>query len=310
LVTSSASIEGQRLRSIPLNPEWLGGAPSAQAQLYEQSKVNHCKVIYKPYVDPLKGGAIALAFDNDPDHSNLEVGTPVLKSFAEGTYTETKVTEPVSLNIRPVDMNVRYDADGGAVQSVQGMLRALTASPLEANLGLGHLYLEYDIEFFNATLASVVSNPLEGTLRMSWTGVAVGDQNIVYLSGLAATASNITFGFNDGVGAMPPNGDYIYTCNMQVSSSLPSNPIVEAANMKATPFGLNGQEFFARTYLGASGSWTDGSAYMVLFNTLAAAQQFLSANNDVVSNGQLYYGAADASKSVTLTAHYLAVPVV
>jgi len=302
---ASALTEGCTMSTIPLAPEWLGGTPSANSLLYEQSKVNHVKMVYKPYVDPLESGAVAFSFENNPDRPSMDVGTPALKKYAEGTYVDTKITESCSLTIRPADMNVRYDADGGGTQSIQGMLRVLSASPLDASLGLGHLYLEYDMDFYSPTLSSPVTEPTESKALLTFGNVthAVGDV-MVFACELAAggfsTADFVT---------PPPDGGYVFVCNVTASTGL--TPTVAAANLQQNQhLGTVGQEFYARTISYGSTDFTNGSIELVLFSTLETAQQFAADIDGVASDGQLYYGAPYVGGTGTISISTIAVPVV
>jgi len=295
-----------RMKSIPLNPEWLGGAPSANSEIYEQSKINHCKIVYKPYVDELEGGAIALAFETNPDKPCLVTGQPALKQYAQGTYADTKIIFPMSLTIKPSDMNVKYDADGGSAMSVQGMLRVLSASPLAADLGLGHLYLEYDIEFFGPTLNNTVNQPVEGIAEISWTAANITQGDL--LLGLCGAAAGGAFKVN--LSNPPPDDGYIYTLNVKATTGANGVLVLAQNSPDAKSITGNGIEFFMRTLGYGSHDFTDSSVEALFYTTMNTAQQMVSDDNDAVSDGQMIYAISAGSVTVTVTCEYTAVPVV
>jgi hypothetical protein len=233
-------------------------------------------------------------------------GDQTLKAFAQGTYVDTKVTEACSLTIKPQDMNVRYDADGGGSQSIQGMLRVLAVSALTASTGMGHLYLEYDMEFMSPTLASAVSEPIEGIFTMTFTTFAATEENLLVCTCKVPAAGNATALFN----AVPGNDGYIYVLKVETNTDPGDCPIVSAQNEEGMLFGGIGDEIFMRTLGWGSNDFTNGTVACVFFTTLETAQAFVSINADAVSDGQLYISTTNGSCTSTIGFTYLGVPIV
>ena len=295
-------VAGMRIAGCPVNPQWLGGSPAANALVFGQCRVVHAKPLYKSYADPLEPGAIALSFANDPDAPQMLVGLPTLKSFAEGTYNDIKVVDSGSIEISPSDMNVKFDSEGGASQSIQGMLRVLTVSPMASSKGLGTTYLEYDIEFFDPILADAVNMPITGNFSIIATAANLGAGNIVSIAcSTAAIAWKVTFTLNP-----PPDDSWIFLVRFLSNTDVADSPIVQAPNDAVNKiFGTPGTEVYMRLFGYGSKNMTDGTVTAVFFNTEEAA---IAGTDGGMSSGQLFVSVANGSSTSTTTCSFTAVP--
>jgi hypothetical protein len=303
---TQAPVEGQRLSTTPLNPEWLGGSLAANSLLFEQSRVNHVKLIYKSCSDPLEPGALAFAFENNPDRSTMDSGINMLRKYAQGTYGEFKVVANSSIMIKPSDMNVRYDADGGSEQSIQGLMHICTASSLAASKSMGTLYLEYDVEFWRSTLSQPVTNPLQGDLTFTFANAnwVAGNHVLMTFDGV----STARLGFTGD----PPDGELgqlIYVVTFETDSAPGDSILVSAQNQEGTVnFGTVGTTVYMRTY-GQSLDYTNGTMFAVFYNCQTAAENDVLGADDNVGVGQLYVAATNADIDRIMTATFKAVPV-
>jgi hypothetical protein len=287
--------EGRRIRSRMVSPAAMGGRLGYLASAFEQFKANHFKVIYKPVVAATVPGAIAIAFENDVGIPGTEIGADVLQKYSMfANFTDTTVWTCDELDVDPSCINVKYSTDSNTEpgEGCQGRITILSSSALTANTTYGHIYLEYDFEFWAPKLDLSVAedNEVSFSLR-SLTYVAAADSALIYYSfSSSPSAGNpprVLF-----ASALPDNAAHMYYGEV-VTKALTGNDVSweTPENTGAEIFEV-GQTLFFR-WNGSSDTFTDGTMALSVFADYNSAMNAQTFDVDEApfqyTNGQLLY---------------------
>lgn len=295
-------LEGARLLTKLLSPAALGGRLAWLAQAYEQCRVNHCYLVYKPVVAATVTGAIAMAFENDLSQPSTNTGTSVLTQASQNSaFVDTQVWNPAGLRIDPSAMNVKYttDAAGDPQYTAQGKITILAASALAAGT-YGHLYLEWDYEFFSPRMDLTISDDSSVAFILSWgltgaVGVPVVRGEPVSMlcapaAGGLATASAFV--------PVPADGARLFYGEVVDRIAGTASPTFETA---VSPVAMNfnvGQTFYFR-FAGETDVFTDGTMNLLVYADYESALQMVSADPYAHADGQLVYALTGTAGGAT-----------
>nr|UHS71488.1 MAG: hypothetical protein 2 [Sobelivirales sp.] len=256
---------GQRLTFCLVNPIALGSVLAKLAQTFEQVKFNHLKVVYKPVVPTTTTGSIAFYFRNDVNTPMLSVGLDELNSAAtHQAFIETTVWNAASIDIKPSDVALKYwdEMTGVFSEEVQGMIVVIATSTLTAGATYGHLYLEYDAEFYAPELDTDVEEVDVLFTSDTWTSyVATGGTTMTQIYQAAAAPLPTAAWIGDTL----PSTEFV---GYGVVTAITGTPPQWITVRDPTPrdYAL-GQGFYVNFGELVAGTWTDGSRYMHLFTT-------------------------------------------
>lgn len=250
-------------------------------------KFNHFKVVYKPVVPANTPGAVALYFRNDISNPVFETGLDELIAASSHTsFVETTVWSPASITVNPSDVALKYwdEMSGDFATEVQGMITCITTSELSVGT-YGHLYLEYDVDFFSPELDYEVDEIGIVSLDLTWTAYNPGAGNPILWNFQAPISGAATAVWS---GNPPPNVEYLaYGVVKEIDTASPSNTPAPSWNtlddVSAHTF-QRGQGFFFR--FRGPGNWTDGNTAGFIYADLDSAQNI---SQDQPCNGQLVY---------------------
>lgn len=160
---------GSRLGLFPIDPRSLGGKLAVLASLWEQHVAKRLRLVYRPVVSAVTPGALAFTYQNDTSQDQLPFGDSLLaRASANEMYEEIQVFQPLDIDIRPSDAQRRYfnEESGDSRQQIGGMIIAYTTTAMTADEvgAIGHMYLEYDIDFYAAFLDTDIPLAHTGSL--------------------------------------------------------------------------------------------------------------------------------------------------
>lgn len=285
---------GGRLTFILVNPAALGAILSKMSQVYEQVKINHFKVVYKPVVAATEEGALAVYFRNDTSNPVYEVGLDeLIAASSHQSFFETSVWESASMEIDPSDMLLKYwdETSGDFADEVQGMITVIATSSFPENEGIGpktygHLYLEFDAEFFSPELDYEVNEVGVLDLTFTWssyTSVLGEPLRMIFRTAFAGTP---TAAWQTDP---PPSVEYlVYGVVTYIAPGAGVNPVFSTANDTQQHEFVVGQGFYIRL-IGLSGNWTNSTIVAYIFADLQSAE---STSDDDPADGQLVYSTA------------------
>lgn len=284
---------GARLTTCLVNPTALGVQLAKMAQLFEQSKVHHMKVIYKPVVSATTDGAIAMYFRNDVSNPMLEVGLDELQHAAShSSFQDSTVWTPMSIDISPSDVMLKYwdEMSGDYASDIQGIVTVLASSNLSADTVYGHLYIEFDVEFFSPEVDYEVSEIGVHNIVVEFNAFpepAAGEPVVVPWRAAAPGAGQCGWRW--------------LTTSPENSECSPYGPIVHVNESTAVPWctlqDLNqkifaaGQNFFCR-FVGVPGASTWLGVDLLLFADLDSSSGPVAVELDQTTPGQLIYDGA------------------
>lgn len=286
VATVNNNFLGQRLTAVLVNPTALGSILAKLAALFEQSKVNHMRVLYKPVVPTTTAGALAMYFRNDVSSPSIQVGIDELQHAATHTaFADFTVWSPSSIEIKPSDVALKYwdEMTGDFANDVQGLITIIASSDLAANTVYGHLYLEYDVEFFSPELDYEVDEIGIFNIELDWVDAETTADNPIRFVFDAVSAARVGWVESDP----PTSSEYLlygvlvnwtgvppYFCSHSETSAESFNP---------------GQLMFFRL-VGISGNWEDGSMQLIPFLDVNSASGSVTFDgHDDVADGQLLY---------------------
>jgi hypothetical protein len=187
---------------LPISPAFLGGRLQLSAGQFEQHKVRKLKVYYEPVVPATTEGAIAIYFRNDVGNPTVYVGSSELGHAAtHDAFIQTTVWNSASIDIEPSNALLKYfDTDSSEERlQVQGLVQVIAASELtfdptgvSAEGTYGHLYLDYDVDFFTPSLDDSVPLRQRAKLNLTSSATALGGLSDGYplrSSGVAASGT-------------------------------------------------------------------------------------------------------------------------
>lgn len=297
--TGQAPTEGCRLTFALVNPSALGAILKKMSQIYEQVKFNHFRVVYKPVVPTTTDGAIALYFRNDTSNPIYETGLDELKAASSHqSFIETQVWNACHLEVKPSDIALKYwdEASGDFATEVQGMITVIATSSLLGSTTYGHLYLEYDAEFFSPELDYEVDEADIAVIRYDWNDIDVTAGNPLRMVGAVSGAGVGSFQFVSGT---LPSGEYLlYGVVSAVSDDFATGPEwCTLADNESHQFEV-GQGFYIR-FSGTTNQWLNSTMSSMIFADLDSASGTLS--DDDPANGQLVYKGDQSSRTAQIT---------
>lgn len=296
------NLTGCRLTTCLVNPTALGVQLAKMAQLFEQSKVHHLKVIYKPVVPATTNGAIAMYFRNDISNPMLETGLDELQHAAShASFQDSTVWTPMSIEIAPSDVMLKYwdEMAGDYASDIQGIITVLASSTLAVDTVFGHLYIEFDVEFFSPEVDYEVAEIGVHNLVIEWNAYpepAAGTPLLIPWRAAAPAAGQCGWRW--------------LTTSPQDTECEPYGPVVHINEPNATTWcTLNdltqrtfaaGMNMFCR-FTGVpniGGTW--GGVDLLLYADLDSSGGVASTELDQTTPGQLVYDAA-ANPAMTET---------
>ncbi len=184
---------GSRFGVYPISPQWLGGRATLYGEEFMQHKAHTLRIIYTSVVSATDTGSIAIFFNDDVGLPTVDVGMPELTHAAtREEYMECNVWMNGSLEIKPESALSKYfdESSGDERLQIQGaiVVEAGTGMNLAFGETLGHVYLEYDLEFF--TQALDYSVPMRSALTWTLTAAA-GASAIAKGSALMGTCDGV-----------------------------------------------------------------------------------------------------------------------
>jgi hypothetical protein len=304
---------GKRLSGSPwlVDPVSLGGRLEVLAGEFTQHKCNNGSLYYEPVVPATTAGGIAFYFDNDISTESVEVGDT---EFMNATYhapdfAPTAVWQDLTMPISPSNINTKYQnsANGDLREEVQGKIVAVSSSDLDNPLEpgepftFGQVYLNYDIDFFSQSM------DYELTAHENHSFVATQNayaQQVGAAVKFVMEASTPT----TSTGAMTPAPDglddvlFYGTCVESTSSAGGGLVVITPDDPKARTILPGSEVYFRMSNLNGSQDWTDGSIGLYMFESLAAAQDFVenAIEEADVSDGQYCYSATSSVNTRTL----------
>lgn len=301
-------LAGAHFGAFPLSPGFLGGRLALMAQEFQYHKFLAAKVLYEPQVPATTTGSIILYHTTDIDVPFLDEGDDEIAHAAtHPNMLETPVFQPAVLDIKPVDALLEYTDDmaGDPALANQGIILAMAGSAyaLGTDTGhlpvLGHLYLEWEVEFSAPALSHEV--PLRSGSTMSvTTGAAVGNRALGQNVSFAIVAAPLAqYPAVSNIASYPPgataNGDLVSWIFVAQVHDIPSS----------SPWGVNmkfrssddpqvynwtiGQVVFIRFAINT----TTGYVHAEPFSTLGAIGQPVSGGTATTGqlSGNLEYDA-------------------
>lgn len=271
--------QGSRFGVFPIAPKWLGGRPAYFADTFQQHKAHRLRVIYEPLVPTTTGGSVVIYFNADIGVPTVQLGISELKHAATHEFfLETPVWQSSTLEIDPQSaLNKYFDQTTGDPRlQIQGVIVCESGSDLSTTSGtaFGHLYLEYDIEFFTESLDYSVPNMPTIELMLNANVPTVQDTGDAFYFVAAGVPGAVpTFSWKtDGQQAFGSDGDLSgVVAALRVSQPTPTfgSTTAEVAwrtvsNSTVNYFQL-GQFIYARFYIVA------GFHYVMFFTDLASA---------------------------------------
>jgi hypothetical protein len=188
---------------LPISPAFLGGRLQLASGEFEQHKVKKLCIKYEPVVPATTEGAIAIYFRNDVGNPTVDVGSNELGHAAtHESFIQTTVWNSASLDIAPSNaINKYFDYDAAeARMEVQGLVQVMAASELSFDpTGVssegtyGHLYLDYDVDFFTPSLDDSVPLRQRAMITLTSSATALSGLGDGYALRSAPTASSATF---------------------------------------------------------------------------------------------------------------------
>jgi hypothetical protein len=169
--SAGVSNSGYIVLARPIAPEFLGGRLGALSEEFEQSRTMGLKMVYRPCVPATEPGGLVLTFINDPSTEFLETGDGFLERLANyQAWKDLQVFEPGELVIDPSSAILKQfsNVDTTAALSMSGMALVVSTSGWAAK-NMGHLYLEYDVDFFSDYLDADVTANYTGTCLIGST---------------------------------------------------------------------------------------------------------------------------------------------
>jgi len=288
--------QGNRLTFRFLNPEALGSLLEKQSNTYEQSKFNHCKVVYKPIVPATTAGAIAFWFQNEIDENQTENGLELIQQAStRQAFVDTTVWNPAAIDIDPSSLLKKYwnDASGEFGMEIQGMVVVCASGALAALSTFGHLYLEYDVTFWSPSIDQSLDEVNVMTGIQQFTAYDPNPDSIVVMACKTAASGEATFGFSVGSSIPTDAAVVLYGVVQYMTGTAP----IWNTNDNPTPRAIKvGDGLFMRALDTTGGNdWTDGTILLYVFaDMLSAGIADLGQGEDAANNGQIKWATTTA----------------
>lgn len=282
---------GNRLTIALVNPAALGSILKKMSQVYEQVKFNHFKIVYKPVVPATTDGSIAIYFRNDTSNPIYEIGLDELQAAStHQAFVETTVWTPASIDVQPSDMVLRYwdEMNGDFADEVQGMVTVIATSNLVADETYGHLYLEYDAEFYSPELDAEVDEVGIFEADLTWSVVNTGGNTNIFGTFAPIAGGTISMQW---IGQQPPSSEFLaYGVITHVDGA--NLPTWATPDDTETHSFTPGSGIYMRFEQDAgSTGWTDGTRYAYFYVDLETASATDAPGLDL-KGGQMYYGTS------------------
>jgi hypothetical protein len=295
---------GSRLTVCLVNPTALGVQLAKMAELFEQSKVHHMKVIYKPVVSAQTDGAIAMYFRNDVSNPMLETGLDELQHAASHeSFEDSTVWTPMSIDISPSDVMLRYwdEMLGDYANDIQGIITVLASSTLAADTTYGHLYIEFDVEFFAPEVDYEVTEIGIHELYLEWNDFSCPGPGVpLELPYRPAAPAVGQCGWRWGETG-PPNSEFMPYGVLYQLAVEPNFSFCTHADLNAQYFAGGQNLFFRLSGIPTSGTWN--GVNVKLFADLTSASDDLTSgigSDDFdATPGQLVYESPAAAGSIS-----------
>lgn len=293
---------GERLFVVLINPVALGGRLQKAASMYEQCKAMHLKFIYKPLVPATTTGSCYMYFRNDTQNPIYETGLDELMHASDrspGEFKDFSVWNSEFLEIDPSNTNLKYwdETANDFAEDVQGMLTLGASSALAAGTSYGHLYLEYDYEFYASELDYETQEIGITYIHVTWTTYTSATSAPVRLIGTAPAAGVASFAFVNGT--TPDSPEYLFVGTVTDNIVMPAGLAWCSPNDTETHTFHAGQAFYFRL-TGTSGVFTDSTTSLLIYDNLASASGVVIDTADAAADGQLLYKAGSAGNSESL----------
>jgi hypothetical protein len=255
---------------LPLSPAFLGGRLQLAAGEFEQHQVRRLSVYYEPVVPATTEGALAIYFRNDIGNTTVDIGSNELGHAAtHEAFVQTTVWNSASIDIDPSNALIKYfDYDSSeARMEVQGLVQVMAASDLvfdptgaTGEGTYGHLYLNYDVDFFTPSLDDSVPLRNRAMITITSSATAVAGISEAYPLRSRTLASSGSFahtieGLPPGVATAEDLAGYMFygtaVSDWDVSVGIP------AAFKMA-------DDYTGREFVGGIGLWADFSEAVLI----------------------------------------------
>ncbi len=185
---------GSRLLLTSLSPDGLGGRLALLAKEFQQHKIIQARLTYVAATGSQANGQLALFFTNDTGTSGAPTGTDEFShSTALNKGISFKLWDDCHLNFRPSLSLKKYTDDPKNPLNSTGLIYLETATMIDFTsthtasglLPVGNLFLDYEYEFYNASLSYNVQTRETHTISLTASAAQtpIGD----YLSVLGIT---------------------------------------------------------------------------------------------------------------------------
>lgn len=291
---------GERIAFVLVNPTAFGSILAKMAEIYEQCKLMHMKVVYKPVVPATTKGAIAVYFRNDVQNPLSETGLEELQHAAtHEAFVDSTVWSPFEVEIKPSNAVLKFwdEISGDPSNDMQGMITVISSSVLEPDTTgggvelpttFGHLYLEYDYEFFSPEVDYEVDEVGEFALRLNWPASYAPTQNVAMkFNGVSGVIPSFSFS-----GTTPVDTDVVLYGVCRLATKAGSTMNFFCQEDPENRWFVPGQGYFFRFTKDNGGSvvsWNAASVNCWIFQDLESALVWSgdSTATEATENGQL-----------------------
>jgi hypothetical protein len=270
---TTATGTGQTLKVKPIAASWLGGRLTALASLFEQSSVKEFKLEWRSVTGDLEPGGVMLSFVNDESVEFLDTGDAWLQRITDfQQFVDTLVRKSATLSIDPSTAVKRQFnvSDSDATVVTAGIVIVVTTADLAVK-AMGHVYVQYDIDFFEDYIDTTVNAIATGTIHMG-SAAATLTAGAAYAPVTAAALGANAFG-TATVSTSAPAGAYVISMTCTSNASTVGDFVVaneyHPGGITASTGLDKGHTLFARSVIvdtsAGSITWTNGTIRLALF---------------------------------------------
>lgn len=288
---------GWRFDVIPFTPAAIGGRMSQMALEYEQCKLNHCFIVWRPSVGTAENGNIIAYYRADTGAETQEIGlTEYDQASAHQNFISTSIWNPATMDIDPQDANLRYADSFNAsfANDIQGQISIEAGNNLLGNKTYGDWYIEYDIEFWSPVEDPSISFQATTICTLKWNAyTTMTSGNTVVFNGEADAAGVASFNFL----TPPPTSEYmvIFCINNYTSGTNSTNLQWNSANNQDATNFTGGQCLYGRFLTKGPINWTNGNTALMLYRDQDSASGSVGLGANQAQDGQCVWLNTDAA---------------